>query len=71
MNRKELVEKLYKEHGLPKAFFNSVLDTIFDTISGELKKGNLVRLRNFGTFQARKSHGKIRPKFNPSKNFFK
>ena len=69
MNRKELIEILYKEHGLPKAFFNSVLDTILDTISRELKKGNLVRLRNFGTFQARHSRGKIRPKFNASKNF--
>jgi len=71
MNRSELAALLAKKHGFNKAFANRVLSTIIETIRDELTKGNRVRLRNFGTFQARNSRGKVRAKFNSSKNFFK
>jgi len=71
MNLKDLARVLSKEHHLSRALANSILQTILRTIASELKSGRRVRLRNFGTFQARKSHGKLRAKFDDSKNFFK
>jgi len=71
MNSKELARILSNEYHLSQALSNQILKTILKTIASELKKGNLVRLRNFGTFQAKKSHGKLRAKFDDSKNFFK
>ncbi len=70
MNHRELAEEIRKNHGLSWAESSRILDTMIETIRDQLKQGHLVRLRNFGTFQARKSHGKIRAKFNASKNFF-
>ena len=70
MNSKELARILSKEYHLSQGLSNQILKTILKTIISELKKGNLVRLRNFGTFQAKKSHGKLRAKFDDSKNFF-
>jgi len=70
MNRRELAEVIRKDHGLSWAESSRILETVIETIREQLKQGHLVRLRNFGTFQARKSHGKIRAKFNASKNFF-
>ena len=71
MNSKELTKILAKEYHLSQDLSNQILKTILKTIISELKKNNLVRLRNFGTFRARKSHGKLRAKFDDSKNFFK
>ncbi len=71
MNLKGLARILSKEYHLSSTLANQILKTILKTIVSELKKGNLVRLRNFGTFRARKSHGKLRAKFDDSKNFFK
>ena len=71
MNSKELARILSKEYHLSQDLSNQILKTILKTIVSELKKGSFVRLRNFGTFKARKSHGKVRAKFDDSKNFFK
>jgi nucleoid DNA-binding protein len=71
MNSQALSRILSKEYHLSQSLANSILKTILKTIVGELKQGRLVRLRNFGTFRARKSHGKLRAKFDGSKNFFK
>ena len=71
MNIKGLARVLSKEYQLSQDISNQILKTILKTIVSELKKSNLVRLRNFGTFTARKSHGKLRAKFDDSKNFFK
>ena len=71
MNVTELTAVISKRFFLSKAFSREILDTMLETIREELKHNRLVRLRNFGTFQARKSHGKKRAKFSGSKNFFK
>ncbi len=71
MNLKDLARALSKEYHFSRSLANSILQTILKTIALELKQGHLVRLRNFGTFQAKKSHGKLRAKFDDSKNFFK
>jgi len=71
MNIKGLARILSKEYNLSQTISNYILKTTLKIIASELKNGHLVRLRNFGTFQARKSHGKLRAKFDDSKNFFK
>ncbi len=71
MNSKGLTRVISSKFGLSKALSGAILKTILKTIVNELKQGRLVRLRNFGTFSARKSHGKLRAKFDDSKNFFK
>lgn len=70
MNTRGLTRAISSSYGLSKTLSGAILKTILKTIAAELKQGRLVRLRNFGTFQARKSHGKLRAKFNDSKNFF-
>lgn len=70
MNTKGLTQVVSSKFGLSKANSGAILKTILKTIVSELKQGHLIRLRNFGTFQARKSHGQLRAKFNDSKNFF-
>lgn len=71
MNSKELARILSKEYHLSQDLSNQILKTILKTIVSELKQDHRVRLRNFGTFSARKSHGKLRVKFDDSKNLFK
>lgn len=71
MNSKALSRILSKEYHLSQSLANSILKSILKTIASELKQGHFVRLRNFGTFQAKKSHGKLRAKFDDSKNFFR
>jgi len=71
MNIRELTQVISEKHGLSKALSRRILKTFLETIRKELKQKHMVRLRNFGTFRARKSHGKVRAKFDDSKNFFK
>ena len=71
MNVSELTGVISKEHALSKAFSNRILKTVLNAIRKELKHGRIIRLRNFGTFEARKSHGKLRAKFDDSQNFFR
>jgi nucleoid DNA-binding protein len=70
MNRSELSTFLANKHGFNKAFADRVLSTVLETVRDELTKGNRVRLRNFGSFEAKQSRGKLRAKFYGSKNFF-
>ncbi len=50
MNKNELIEAVAKSTGSTKADAARSVDAVFDAISGALKKGNEVRLVNFGTF---------------------
>ena len=71
MNLQQITKIISREYILPKTLSENILKTILETIRQELKQNHIVRIRNFGTFQTRKSHGKLRAKFNDSKNFFK
>ncbi len=71
MNRSELTKVLAKKHGFTRAFAGRVFDTVLETIRCEVAGGGMVRIRNFGTFRAGKSDGKVRAKFNDSRNFFR
>ena len=70
MNRGELIGVLAEKHGFSKAFAGRVLTTVIETVRAELAGGGKVRIRKFGTFQARESHGKVRAKFNDAEKFF-
>jgi nucleoid DNA-binding protein len=71
MNITELASVISEEHSLSESFSIGILKTVLNTIRKELKQGHPVRLRNFGTFQVKKSHGKLRAKFDDSSNIFK
>ncbi len=50
MNKNELVAAVAEKAGLAKSDAQSAIDAVFDTITGELKKGGDVRLVGFGNF---------------------
>ena len=53
MNKQELVEIVAESSDLSKAAAGRVVDTVFDTITDALKKGDQVTLVGFGTFLVR------------------
>lgn len=68
LNQEEFVELLADRHGIPDAWAEDILKDVLGIVGGALKQNIRVRLRNFGTWEMRESHGKVRPKFNASKN---
>jgi DNA-binding protein HU-beta len=54
MNKADLVNEIAKETGLTKTKSSEVVDTIVETISNSLKKGEKVTLVGFGTFTTSK-----------------
>lgn len=50
MNKNELIEAVAKATGSTKADASKSIDAIFNVITTQLKKGQEVRLVNFGTF---------------------
>lgn len=71
MNYRELAGAVRKEHGFSKALSGRIVDTVIESIRDEVKRGGMVRLRNFGTFRARVRYGKRRAEFDDSENFFR
>ena len=54
MNKKDLVNTLAKKVGLSKKAANDAIDTMIETITKSLKKGEKVTFVGFGTFTVRK-----------------
>jgi len=50
MNKGELVDVVAKDAGISKAVAGKVLNSIIDTVTKALKKGDKVSLVGFGTF---------------------
>ncbi len=50
MNKNELVAAVSDAAGLSKADATKAVDSVFDTVTEELKQGREVRLVGFGTF---------------------
>lgn len=50
MNKNELISKVAESAGFTKADASKAVDAVFDTIKAQLKRGQDVRLVNFGTF---------------------
>ena len=53
MNKKDLVNTLAKKVGLSKKAANEAIDTLIETITKSLKKGEKVTFVGFGTFTVR------------------
>ncbi|MDP8978023.1 MAG: HU family DNA-binding protein [Actinomycetota bacterium] len=54
MNKTELIDTTADNVGLTKADVHRTLDTVLDTITGAVRKGEKVALTGFGTFELRK-----------------
>ena len=63
MNKAELIERVAKETGSPKAHVERVLDATIDVVRKSVKRGDEVKLVGFGTFT--KSKRKARTGRNP------
>ena len=54
MNKQELIAAVADRSGLTKSQAVQAVESVFDVISGALKKGDEVRLVGFGTFSVSK-----------------
>lgn len=54
MNKNDLIGAVADASGLSKSQASSAVESVFDSISGALKKGDEVRLVGFGTFSVAK-----------------
>ncbi len=54
MNKNELIGAVAESSGLSRSEATKAVESVFDTISAALKKGDEVRLVNFGTFSVAK-----------------
>ena len=50
MNKNDLISAVASSTGMSKGDASSAVESVFNTISGELSSGNEVRLVGFGTF---------------------
>ncbi len=50
MNKNDLISKVADDTGLSKADASRAVDSVFDSITGQLAGGGEVRLVGFGTF---------------------
>ncbi len=64
ITRQDMIEMMHeKMNFLEPAVLSSVIETLFDVIINELKKGNKIEFRNFGRFSTRQR--KSRQGHNP------
>lgn len=54
MNKNDLIGAVAEASGLSRSQASSAVESVFDSISGALKKGDEVRLVGFGTFSVAK-----------------
>jgi DNA-binding protein HU-beta len=54
MNKQDLISAVAETSGLSKTDAGKAVESVFDSISGALKKGDEVRLVGFGTFSVSK-----------------
>lgn len=59
ITKRDLIVKMSDKTGLKQSDVTQVMDTMLDTLIGELAKGNSVAIRNFGSFTVREVKGKI------------
>ena len=50
MNKNDLINKVSDDTGLSKTDSTKAVDSVFDSITSELKSGGDIRLIGFGTF---------------------
>ncbi|WBO24095.1 HU family DNA-binding protein [Sphingomonas abietis] len=54
MNKQELIGAVAESAGLTRSDASKAVESVFDSITGTLKKGDEVRLVGFGTFSVSK-----------------
>ena len=54
MNKSELIDTMSQELNLPLREANSVINTILDTMTESLAKGDSIEIRGFGSFVVKK-----------------
>ena len=59
ITRSDIAETLYREVGLSRKESSEILDLFLEEISGELAKGNSVKLSSFGTFALRDKKSRV------------
>ena len=63
MNKQEMVAKIAKDTGLTKTAATGAIDSLIETVTKALKKGDTVSFVGFGTFKT--SNRKARKARNP------
>lgn len=58
MSKESLVKEVAEQAGVTKADASKVIEAIFDTIQGSLKKGEPVSLVGFGSFKVSKRNAR-------------
>lgn len=63
LNKKDLAEVVSEKHNVTKKEANEIVDLVFDTIAGSLRKGERVDITGFGKFEVktRAAHVGINP----------
>jgi len=51
LTRKDLSKKIYKTLGFSKNFSLSVVDNLFENLTDEIIKNNILKISSFGTFK--------------------
>lgn len=51
IKKNDFAKHINKKFGFPVAFAGGIVDVIFEEIVGSLKRGETVKITNFGTFQ--------------------
>ncbi len=57
MTKTQIINRIAKNHKLPKAEASRIVNTLCDGISNSLKRGNNVQMAGFGSFSVRKTAG--------------
>jgi len=57
MNRSDLIEILSKESGLTKRMAEEIVDSVFNSMTNALARGERVEIRGFGNFKVKAYDG--------------
>lgn len=50
MNKTDLIDRIAHANGLSRNATTAIVDSLFETMTGALQKGDSVMIRDFGTF---------------------
>jgi integration host factor subunit beta len=57
MNRAELIKKVSERENIPVKAATTIVDTLFDSMTESLEKGERIEIRGFGSFAIRHYNG--------------
>src|SRR5260370_40217199 len=59
LTKADLIEEVLRITELPRKESETIVETIFDSIIGSLKKGQKIEIRGFGSFRTRERRGRV------------